>query len=762
MSDIDRLTVLHSAGPVMAKTWLADGSIAPYQNARQFRPEAAPVADIQELALLLAVLESLPQACLVRGEYIGSDQASAELERQREVLKSGHTLRSGDFFKDQALHWLMIDVDRFVPAAGDPVHAPEEAAHEFIKTHLPAAFQEASFIWALSGSAGHSKSAGLLKMHLHFWLAKPQTSAALAAWAKTFPPGVIDGSLYSPVQIHYTAAPVFAEGVVDPVPVRSGFHESPQGRHEVDLVIDPQVLATARAWGRSIEPMADPTQKPGLIGAFCRAFKPQDLAELVPAQFEPSRREGHFSWLEHSPDGVFITGCERGLVSGHGTAPTGQNRACNVYDFVRLHLFADRDQDAPPDARPSELPSVAAMRDWIAQQHPEVLDDVRHNTSSPEQDFGFLDADDGLPEPAHADAARQPKNPLRVWRPAELRSRPPARWLIKKTLPQQGVASLVGDSNVGKSFCALDMGLAVARGKPWFGFPVQQGAVLYVAAEGGYGFSGRLEAYATHHDVDLDAVPFGLIDVGLDLRTSAADAERIVDAAKSLERKSGAPMRLIVLDTLARMISGGDENSSSDMGHVLAMANRIAERTGALVLIVHHTGKDAQKGARGHSSFRAALDTQLIVRKEYGRCTVTLDKQRDGPTDLRFSYRLESVDLGASEDGLESRTSAVLIPLIEGTEFDIEPAKLGKWQAVALEALQACAAEGDGRVLRESVFRRVEQQREANGTALPPTWRKQLERALKELASEGGISADGPYLAERGGFPERKAGQALH
>ncbi|WP_397533407.1 VapE domain-containing protein [Roseateles sp.] len=390
----DLLTLLQSAGPVQAKRWLAEGTISPYGHARQFKPSIEAVDGIRGLSSLLRRLESLPTTCLIRGRFVGHELAKAVAEREGgPALNPGYVLRRGDCFTDQPLHWLMIDVDHYTPDNVDPVKEPEAAAHQFIERCLPAEFHGASFHWSLSGSAGHRSKAGLLKMHLHFWLKVPRTSAELHGWARAVPSSSFDASLYSPVQVHYTAHPVFDEGVADPVPVRSGFYQSAVGKDVVDLEIDEATLAKARERRATREPMADPTTKPGLIGAFCRAFKPDDLARLLPELFQPSRRERHFDWLGHdSKEGVFITDCGQRLVSVHGTAPTGQNRLCNIYDFVRLHLFEQLDQSALHGCRVSELPSVVAMSDWIEKNHPHVLKDVRVSRSTPEEDFGALDA----------------------------------------------------------------------------------------------------------------------------------------------------------------------------------------------------------------------------------------------------------------------------------------------------------------------------------------------------------------------------------
>src|SRR5690606_35631973 len=153
----------------------------------------------------------------------------------------------------------MIDVDGFRPKA-DPVKEPVKAIKEFIRLKLPEAFRGISFYWQLSSSAGHSDNKAVLKAHVWFWLDRPLTSATIKAYFKAkVAVGDVDTSLFNPVQVHYTANPVFEAGVVDPVPVRSGFVEG----LDADVVdIEPGDVPEREAT----------TAVPGKTGDLSRAF----------------------------------------------------------------------------------------------------------------------------------------------------------------------------------------------------------------------------------------------------------------------------------------------------------------------------------------------------------------------------------------------------------------------------------------------------------------------------------------------------------
>ncbi len=383
------LTVLAALQPTLAKRWLPDGTIEAQARALRYTRAELEVANIQDLAAELTRLATDPRSAVVRGRWVG-DEVAAEvipelLKEAREdgkpiALRSGEVLRRGELFRDHPCHWVMLDIDGYMSEI-DPLADPRGACQAFIAKCLPAAFHGVTFYFALSGSAGAPKHAGKLKVHLWFWLDTPMTSAQLRAWAKTVPQ--IDAAVFSAVQLHYTAAPQFAPGVHDPVKVRSGLvqlgSDSVHGLHVARDSVMPEIKLPA---GERL-PMEDPATKPGLVGAFCSVVGPGDLCDLLPGHFEPGRDKRHFSWLGHdTPDGVFITSCGHGLVNMHATAPTGQGRRKNTYDFVREHLFAGLDQGFPDGLPQSSRSSEIAMYKWAEVHVPEAIELLKQRNAN--------------------------------------------------------------------------------------------------------------------------------------------------------------------------------------------------------------------------------------------------------------------------------------------------------------------------------------------------------------------------------------------
>jgi hypothetical protein len=253
-------------------------------------------------------------------------------------------------------------------------------------------------------------------------------------------------------------------------------------------------------------------------------------------------------------------------------------------------------------------------------------------------------------------SAHVPEKPMRfqVLTAQEFTNRPAPTWIIKHVLPQAELVVLYGASGAGKSFMALDMAGAIARGLPWRGKKVKQGRVVYIAAEGAGGFRNRMQAYATQHQVDLAELDIGVIHAAPNLILK----DDALDVAKAIKASGGADV--VIVDTFAQTTPGANENAGEDMGKALAHCKGIHRATGAVVVLVHHAGKDPTKGARGWSGLRAAADAELeVVRGATGRA-LRLTKSKDGEDQLEWGFDLEVVQIGVDED-LEPITSCVVI-----------------------------------------------------------------------------------------------------
>lgn len=227
---------------------------------------------------------------------------------------------------------------------------------------------------------------------------------------------------------------------------------------------------------------------------------------------------------------------------------------------------------------------------------------------------------------------------------------PPPQWIIRDVLPQAGLGVIFGESGSGKSFFTLDLVMAVARGVPWRNIPVKRGRVVYICAEGVAGFRRRLTALAVHHGIGNDEMQLDVIPTAPDLM--GADHKALAAAIGRAD--------IIVVDTLAQTTPGANENSGEDMGKALGHCKTLHEATGALVLLVHHSGKDAARGARGWSGIKGACDVELEVTCANGPRMARVSKQKDGESGECFPFRLHQVPVGVDEYG-SPVTSCVVV-----------------------------------------------------------------------------------------------------
>jgi putative DNA primase/helicase len=236
-----------------------------------------------------------------------------------------------------------------------------------------------------------------------------------------------------------------------------------------------------------------------------------------------------------------------------------------------------------------------------------------------------------------------------------------APYVVKNIIGPGELVVAYGEPKSGKTFFATDLALHVAAGMPWFGHRVKPGLVLYIAAEMGRRAERRVKAWVDNRLADSTvAPPFAIIPKVVHL-LDELDVERLVATIESLIAKYGNPV-LLVIDTLARSMSGGDENSAQDMGRAVAVADRLRDAFNTATMLVHHCGKDVRKGGRGSSALLGAADTYILVEgDDAGNHTATVEWSRDGEAGQRYGFRLPVVELGTDADG-ERVTTCVVQP----------------------------------------------------------------------------------------------------
>jgi len=258
----------------------------------------------------------------------------------------------------------------------------------------------------------------------------------------------------------------------------------------------------------------------------------------------------------------------------------------------------------------------------------------------------------------------------------EVENLPQPDMLVGSLLVRDTLALLYGDSGTGKSFFALDIALRVATGRDWYGHATVQGPVVYIAAEGAPGMAKRLRAWKAHYGA-TGATGVQFIGCAVQL----LDDGEVQELIRTLATMP-TPPALVIVDTLGRSMDGGDESDNSDVHRVVSASDAIRRATGATVLLVHHVGKDEEKGPRGASALRGDMDTVIGLKRDgettHARCV----KQKDLEPFAPFAFRLRRIALDDHADS----TSCVIERCDEARA---EAGKLRNSEATALECLEA-------------------------------------------------------------------------
>ena len=247
---------------------------------------------------------------------------------------------------------------------------------------------------------------------------------------------------------------------------------------------------------------------------------------------------------------------------------------------------------------------------------------------------------------------------FRLYRASDFHDLPEMRYLVEDIFPEQGLLCVYGSSGVGKSFLCLDLAAAVAEGVDWFGHPTQQGDVVYVALEGQAGLRLRVKAWEAHHGRPFPSgVRFVFEDFFInDLKEPHQLGLKILHGNGSGDYCDPV---LVIIDTLNRAAPGSDENSCPDMSGIITGATMLRMTTGAAVLLIHHPGKDAARGLRGHSSLHAALDTVVSVDEDGEVIRWRLVKSKDGENGLSHGFKLKTIEVGVSSSGKPRKSCVV-------------------------------------------------------------------------------------------------------
>lgn len=421
-------------------------------------------------------------------------------------------------------------------------------------------------------------------------------------------------------------------------------------------------------WPKELPPFDDlPVFKPEQITALL-----QSLSASLPAASEVIREGAHTDInqdaLKGSPE--HVSAAVAAIPNTSDMFPSRENY-CSIGYAIKAALpddertafdifteWCDRWQDGEND------PDVVAA-DWARMKPPyrrgagwlyELAE--RHGNGQ------FSTASvwfDDIPEPtnpfAELAAKQQPaSDTFRLITLDDLRNRPPAEWLVERHIPKRSVGFLYSVPGAGKSFWILDIALHVAAGlREWNGDPLNaadNALVLYLAAEGSYGFKNRIEAwikkYGAHENLSKR---FKMIEETINFM-SPDDMGKLLRTVTAAQQETGARFALVIVDTVSRAMPGADENLQKDMTRFVQACDAVRDATGGAVVGVHHAGK--QGDMRGSTVLLGAGDFVFRLERRKGATVghIECEKMKDGPDGWDEPYRFDMVTLEGGETSL--------------------------------------------------------------------------------------------------------------
>src|SRR5215831_230728 len=246
------------------------------------------------------------------------------------------------------------------------------------------------------------------------------------------------------------------------------------------------------------------------------------------------------------------------------------------------------------------------------------------------------------------------------------------QWLLKGLLARGETSAWIGAPGSLKSALLTDIAVCVAASRDWQGRRNKgQAGVVYFALERADLVRRRLAAYRTRHG--LESLPIAVVAKLVNLM-DAAVTQVVIATIKAVEKRFGCTVGLLIFDTYGKAIAagGGDEDKARDQGVMFANIQRIKERCVVHVALVGHTGKDANRGARGSNAILGDADLMVAITGADIR-TATMTKANDLPDGPITSFRADLVELGIDEDG--DKITVAVIAAVETTPVQREGAR---------------------------------------------------------------------------------------
>lgn len=243
----------------------------------------------------------------------------------------------------------------------------------------------------------------------------------------------------------------------------------------------------------------------------------------------------------------------------------------------------------------------------------------------------------------------------------------PPSFIIDEIIPDFSFGMIHGQSGHGKTFYVMDMAYHIATGMDWHGKKTEGGHVVYLAGEGHHSLKYRLIGLKQRYGKSLKKLHVS--QSGCNLNT-AEGLELARTAIKATIETTGESPKIIFVDTLHRFLDG-DENSSKDAKTMIDACDILKNEFLCAVILVHHTGLNADDRARGSSSWKGAMDFEYNIKKSGNVLTQYCKKMKDSEEHKPIVFKLNCVDL----IGINHKTGNPVTTLLLDLSDNQEPPK---------------------------------------------------------------------------------------
>lgn len=200
---------------------------------------------------------------------------------------------------------------------------------------------------------------------------------------------------------------------------------------------------------------------------------------------------------------------------------------------------------------------------------------------------------------------------------------PPIEWVVEGLFSRGSVSIIVGPPGSKKTYSTLDCGVCVAIGEDWLDRATEQGPVLLIDEESGpRRLNRRLREITEGRGADATA-PIWYTCLEMWNMRDEEDVSYIDSLMATVQPA------LVVIDALADVMPGADENSVKDTHPVMMYLRSLAEKHRCAIVIIHHSNKAG--GYRGSTAIKSAVDLMLMIESEPASSSIkfSTEKARD-------------------------------------------------------------------------------------------------------------------------------------